>query len=65
VLEQYKDHEVLRTVRADSDGQCIAGEVAFFMGIPQPYTIACAAKGDATCLILTKPARPPRALPET
>lgn len=54
VLELHKDHIVVKTIRAESENPSVAGDVAFFMGIPQPYTIACANKGDATCLILTK-----------
>lgn len=53
-LELSKDHIVVKTIRAESESPSVAGDVAFFMGVPQPYTIACASKGDATCLILTK-----------
>jgi len=54
VLELYKENTVVRVLRAESEAPSAAGEIAFFMSIAQPYTVACAAKGDATCMVLSK-----------
>ncbi|KAK3285457.1 hypothetical protein CYMTET_6939 [Cymbomonas tetramitiformis] len=53
-LQCSKDGNVLRTVRADSDDATIVGEVAFFMGIPEPYTYAARESSDCTVLVFTK-----------
>ena len=34
------------------DGRSLSRQVTFFMSIGQPYTVTCAASGDATCLQL-------------
>eukprot|EP00854_Cymbomonas_tetramitiformis_P001693 gene1693-2348_t len=61
--QQWQNHQefaplfagnVLRTVRADSDDATIVGEVAFFMGIPEPYTYAARESSDCTVLVFTK-----------
>ncbi|KAK3266379.1 hypothetical protein CYMTET_24985 [Cymbomonas tetramitiformis] len=45
---------VLRTVRADSDDATVVGEVAFFMGIPEPYTYVSRSTSDCTLLVFSK-----------
>jgi hypothetical protein len=42
ILDQMSGDSVIRTVRGDTEAPSVAGEVAFFMGMPQPYTIQCA-----------------------
>lgn len=41
-------------MRADSDGPSVVGEVAFFMGISEPYTTAARLTGDVTLLVFAK-----------
>ena len=53
-LELLKDGALVRTVRAESEAPSVVGDVAFFVGVAQPHTVACAPKGAATCLVLTK-----------
>jgi len=36
VLEETRDDAVIRTMRADSELPNVVGEMAFFLGIPQP-----------------------------
>ena len=35
-MEEMRDSAVTRTMRADSELPNVVGEVAFFLGIPQP-----------------------------
>ena len=35
-MEEMRDNAVTRTMRADSELPNVVGEVAFFLGIPQP-----------------------------
>eukprot|EP00854_Cymbomonas_tetramitiformis_P010959 gene10959-12959_t len=53
-LECSKNDIVLRTVRADSDDATVVGEVAFLMGIPEPYTFASREASDCTLLVFSK-----------
>ncbi len=36
VMEETREGVVIRTMRADSELPNVVGEVAFFLGIPQP-----------------------------
>lgn len=53
-LECSKEGNVLKTVRADSDGPSVVGEVAFFMGISEPYSTSARLTGDVTLLVFHK-----------
>ena len=54
ILEEIKDAVVIRLIRAESEQPSVTGDVAFFMGLAQPYTCACQSKSDATCLSFGK-----------
>lgn len=48
VMEVEKDGAVIRRIRSDTETATVCGEVAFYMGIAQPYTLRASSLGDVT-----------------
>ncbi|KAG8466681.1 hypothetical protein KFE25_008060 [Diacronema lutheri] len=47
-----KDARFIRTIRGDPVQGPVVGEIAFFLGVQQPYTVAAVSTGDAAVLLL-------------
>ena len=53
VLHVKKDDTVISTIRADIGPGQVVGEIAFFLGIPQPHSVQASSAGEVTLIVLT------------
>jgi hypothetical protein len=51
-LHVKKGDVLISTIRADFGAGQVVGEIAFFAGIPQPYTVQASASGEVTLVVL-------------
>ncbi|KAK9811376.1 hypothetical protein WJX72_002779 [[Myrmecia] bisecta] len=54
VVEEIRDGAVIRSMRHDSEHSNAVGDVAFFMGIPQPRAFQARTTADVTLLVISK-----------
>lgn len=54
LIEMEKDEAVIQRIRADTGAPTVCGEVAFFLGIAQPYSLRASKQGDVTLVSFAK-----------
>lgn len=54
VMEVEKDGAVIRRIRSDTEAPTVCGDIAFFMGVAQPYSLRASGLGDVTLVSFGK-----------